>query len=229
MAISSANISWFGPNQTGSPTNSFVYGFSSTLAQGSQPSQGGLSGTQSRQLLGIATLTLDGTTTTGLTANFIDGVQIPFTTVLFAPVLSVAAPATINGVANQAVYSGVGAYGQLAVGKSVTFAGFSNAGNNGTFTVVALTTSTIQVLNASSVAETNPAGTVSFNQATGAHVAGAFITRSLYSFNDVLDTAANTISVTETSVTQTGVVFSISSAGTTGQTLSVLVELIPNK
>src|SRR6266850_7270759 len=121
MAIAPANVVWYGPS----------------LAQGQVQSQGGLSGSQSRVLTGIATFIGDGAATTS-TLNWIDGVQKPFQTIQLLPVLSVTAPATIGGVANQAVYSGVGAYGQLAKGQSITFAGFSNAGNNGTFTINAL-------------------------------------------------------------------------------------------
>jgi hypothetical protein len=219
MAIAAQNIKWFGqPVVTG-------------IAQGSLPSQGGISGGQSRSLVGVATFILDGATTTGLVANFIDGVQVPFKTVILLPVLSVTAPATIGGVANQAVYSGVGAYGQLAVGQSVTFAGFANAGNNGTFTINALTTSTIQVTNASSVAETNPAGTVAFNLVTGAAIGGTVVTRSLANASGVADTAAGTIGITQppTTLSSTGVTFSISAAGSNLQTLSVLVELFPNQ
>lgn len=212
MANTTANVVWYGPS----------------FAQGQIQSQGGLSGSQSKAMTGIATTTLDGATGT-VNINWIDGVQKPFQTVIVAPVSSVTAPATINGVANQAVYSGVGAYGQLKVGQSVTFAGFATSANNGTFTVVALTTSTIQVLNASSVAETNPAATVSFNQATGALVAGALVARSVTSAAGVTDTAANTIAVTQiATITQTGAVCTLSANGSNTNTLSILVQLYPN-
>lgn len=219
MAISAQNVKWFGqPVTTG-------------VAQGTLPSQGGISGGQTRELTGVATFILDGATTTGLVANWIDGVQVPFKTVILLPVLSVTAPATIGGVANQAVYSGVGAYGQLAVGQSVTFAGFSNAGNNGTFTINALTTSTIQVTNSSSVAETNPAATVAFNLITGASIGGCYITRSLASATGVADTAAGTIGIVQpaTTLATTAGTFSITAAGSNLQTLSVLVKLYPNQ
>jgi hypothetical protein len=209
MANTTANVVWYGP----------------AAAQGQEQSQGGLSGSQSRAMTGIATTTLDGATGT-VNINWIDGVQKPFQTVILAPVLSVTAPATIGGVANQAVYSGVGAYGQLKVGQSVTFAGFTNAGNNGTFTINALTTSTIQVTNSSSVAETNPAATVAFNLATGALVAGAFAVRSVTSAAGVADTAANTIAVTQIgTITQTGAICTLSANGSNGNTLSILVQL----
>jgi len=212
MAIAPANVVWYGPS----------------LAQGQVQSQGGLSGSQSRVLTGIATFIGDGAATTS-TLNWIDGVQKPFQTIQLLPVLSVTAPATIGGVANQAVYSGVGAYGQLKVGQSVTFAGFTNAGNNGTFTINALTTSTIQVTNSGSVVETNPAATVAFNIATGTLVAASFATRAIVSAAGVSDTAASSITVTayQASQTQTGTPITFSAAPANLATISVLVELWP--
>lgn len=212
MAIAAQNVSWYGPQ----------------LAQGQNQSQGGISGSASRVLIGLATFIGDGASTTA-TLNWIDGVQKPFQTVILAPVLSVTAPATIGGVANQAVYSGVGAYGQLKVGQSVTFAGFSNAGNNGTFTVNALTTSSIQVTNAGSVAETNPAATVAFNMATGALVAGAQVARAIVGASGVPDTAANTVAVSVSAQTQTGATITFAPAPANLATCSVLVELFPNQ
>lgn len=214
MALTNLNVNWFGP----------------ALAQGQTQSQGGLSGTQSRVMTGIATITLDGAATTG-TLNWIDGIQKPFQTIQVLPLTSVTAPATIGGVANQAVYAGVGAYGQLRVGQSVTFAGYSNGGNNGTFTINALTTSTIQVTNSSSVAETNtPSATVSFNIATGALVASAIATRAVVSAAGVADTAATNLIVTNINqITQTGCAITISGAGSNGQTFSVLIQLFPNQ
>jgi hypothetical protein len=176
-----------------------------------------------RQLTGVASLILDGTLTTA-TINWIDGVQIPFQISLFIPVLSVTAPATIGGVANQAVYSGVGSYGQLRVGQSVTFTGFSNAGNNGTFTVNALTTSSIQVTNASSVAETNPAGTAKFIYPQGEAVVYATGNRAMTSASGVADTAPQTNTVVLSAFTQTGCTATFS-AGSAGQQLSIWVQI----
>lgn len=227
MAITAQNVQWFGQPTTGQQ-NSFVYGFPNTPAQGQIPSQGGLSGSQSKVLTGIATFTGDGATTTA-TLNWIDGVQKPFTSTVTIPVLSVTAPATIGGVANQAVYSGVGAYGQLKVGQSVTFAGFTNGGNNGTFTINALTTSTIQVTNASSVAETNPAATVAATPLWAALVAGAVVARSIVSFAGVADTAASSITVSIASQSQTGGTITFSAAPANGALCSVLVQLYPNQ
>lgn len=164
-------------------------GASFAFAQG-QISNNGLGGPASRDYEGIAVFTGDGATTSA-TLNYIDGVQQPFVNTLILPFLSVTAPATIGGVANQAVYSGVGSYGQLRVGQTVTFAGFSNAGNNGAFVINALATSSVQVTNASSVAETNPA-------ATGKVLVGPVLPvvlayRAGVSATNVADTASNTL------------------------------------
>ena len=213
MSLTAVNVTWFG----------------NTLAQGQTQAQGGISGSQSRVLTGIATFTGNaGTDTTG-TVNWIDGVQKPFQTIQFLPVLSAAAPVTINGVTNQAVYSGVGSYGQLKVGQSITIAGFATAGNNLTTTIVALTTSTIQVTNASAAAETNPAATLSFNNATGALVAGAFASRSVTSAAGVADTGAITTTAAISSITQTGAIVTLGAASVNGQTYSVIIQLFPNQ
>src|SRR6266404_8968436 len=218
MAMTAGNLILFGP----------------ATAQGQEQSQGGLSGTQSKPITGIATLIGDGAATSGV-VNWIDGVQKPFQTVQLLPVLSVTAPATIGGVANQAVYSGVGAYGQLAKGQSITFAGFSNAGNNGTFTINALTTSTIQVTNSGSVVETNPAATVAFNIVTGALVAGPYVTRAVVGATGATDTAAATLIVIANTITQTGCLITFqlpngtATAPANGATISLLVMLYPNQ
>jgi hypothetical protein len=216
MAISAVNATWAG--QTGISTGELL-------------SQGGLTGSAAKALYGVGTFILDGATTTGLTLNFIDGVQVPFKQTGIIQLQSVTAPATINGVANVAIYSGVGAMGQLRVGQSITTAGFSNSGNNSTTLVVlSITTNSFSAVNASSVAETNPAGTASFTLVQGAAgPAAAYLVRSVYGpFNNVLDTAANTIQVTLTAITPTGVTFTISAAGTSLQTLSVAIELFPS-
>ncbi len=138
----------------------------SYLGQPSSPAQGqiinsGLGGPLAGALVGIGTAVLDGAATT-FTLNWIDGSQKIFQRPqVVIPVLSVTAPATIGGVANQAVYSGVGSFGQLRVGQSVTIAGFATSANNVTATINAVSTSSIQITNASSVAETNPQASVS--------------------------------------------------------------------
>ena len=186
------------------------------------------SGILGQQLYGIGTAVLDGAATT-FTLNWIDGVQKLFTRQVVTSVLSVTAPATIGGVANQAVYSGVGSYGQYRVGQTVTFAGFSNSANNGAFTITALTTSSIQVTNASSVAETNPQATAAVNSGSAipvvANVGGNV--RCLVSANNVLDTAAAATTAIMSAVSATGCTVTISAAGSAAQTLSVFVQLTP--
>lgn len=119
----------------------------------------GLGGPLSKQLWAFGTIIND-TTASGTTCpiGYIDGVASLGKQVVLS-FQSVTAPATINGVANQAIYSTVAGASQVPVGASITFAGFTNAGNNTTVTVVAVTATGIQVLNASAVAETNPAAT----------------------------------------------------------------------
>lgn len=210
MAIPAVNTTWLGQ---------------SSLAQG-QIYGNNATGSQNEVLIGGGTAILDGATTS-FTANFIDGVQSLFKNTQVLSVSSVAAPVTIGGVANQAVYSGVGAYGQLRVGQSITFAGFTNGGNNGTFTINALTTSSIQVTNPSSVAETNPQASLSFNY-QNRQVGGVLAARAVVGPSGVADTAANTVLITVGAVSQTGVALTLSAAGTNLQTCSYIIEVFPN-
>lgn len=216
MAISAVNLTYLNGPQNG---------VNSVAAQG-QVLGTNNGGPSSSIQYGLGTAILDGSSTT-FTLNWIDGVQKPFQRQIFVQLLSVAAPATINGVANQAVYSGVGSFGQFRIGQSVVFAGFTNSGNNGTFVITAINTSAIQVTNSSSVAETNPAGTASVT--VGPFLAAAFGGRALYgpAFPDVADTAANSITATFSAYTQTGCTVTLSAAGSAAQTLSVWAELIP--
>ena len=119
----------------------------------------GLGGPLSKQLWAYGTIIND-TTASGTTCpiGYIDGVASLGKQVVLA-FQSVTAPATINGTANQAIYSTVYGASEVPVGASVTFAGFTNSGNNGTFTVNAVSATGITVTNSSSVAETNPAAT----------------------------------------------------------------------
>jgi len=214
MAIPNVNIQWYGQ---------------SSIAQG-QIYGNNSSGPQNEVLIGIGTAVLDGTLTT-FQLNWIDGVQSPYKTTVVLGLSSAAAPVTIGGVANQAVYSGVGAYGQLRVGGSITIAGFTNAGNNGTFVINALTTSTIQVTNSSSVAETNPQASLSFNYGSR-FVASFQASRAIVNAAGVADTAASTITVVPGGaggLNQQGGAVTISAAGTNLQTLSSVVELFPNQ
>jgi hypothetical protein len=117
------------------------------------------SGPKAKTLYAIGTIIND-TSASGTTSpiGYIDGIQTLGKTVVLN-FQSVTAPATINGQANTAVYSTTGPAGSVPVGASVTFAGFTNAGNNGAQTVTSVNASSISVVNASSVAESNPAAT----------------------------------------------------------------------
>lgn len=124
------------------------------------------SGPKAKTLYAYGTLVASSSTfstTTAATVNFIDGVQTFGVTSVLA-LQSVTAPATINGTANTAIYSTVYGVNKIHVGDSVVIAGFTNSGNNGTFTVTEVTSSGFYVVNSSSVAETNPAATVSDTQ-----------------------------------------------------------------
>lgn len=185
----------------------------------------GTSGPLAKTLTGIGTAVLDGATLT-FVVNFIDGVnkiaQIP----VFIALQSVTAGATINGVANQSQYSGVGAFGQLKVGQSVTIAGFATAANNGTFTVTKVTSSYVQVTNAGpSVAETNYAATLSFQY--GPSVQAVRISRTGAGFTGVADTAASTVTGFGVSAfTNTSFTVGFLGAGSNAQTASFVFDVI---
>jgi len=110
------------------------------------------SGPLAKTLVATAVVTGDSSSTSS-TINLIDGIQKIAQYPITIPFTNVTAPATIGGVANQAVYSGIGATTQLAVGASIVFSGFSNGGNNGTFTINVISTNSVTVTNASSVLE----------------------------------------------------------------------------
>lgn len=178
------------------------------------------SGAKSKTLYATGVIT-NGNTTTAATNSpigFIDGIQSVQQQVTI-PVLSVTAAATIGGTANQAVYSGVGAYGQLAVGQSITFAGFSNSGNNGTFTINALTTSTIQVTNSSSVAETNPQASLLWNKGAIPIAVDVYIAGTAADTLAAVTAAMATPGVFPTALSGTGFTINYSAFATTAQTV----------
>src|SRR5882724_6138828 len=133
--------------------NGYIGGPATNVAQGQiyNQSPGGPGGSV---ITGIGTSTTDGSLS--FTLNFIDGTQSLGQYQVLLPLQSVTAGATIGGVANQSIYSGVGSFGQLRVGQTLVVAGFSTAANNGSFVITAVFTSAVQVTNAGpSVAETN--------------------------------------------------------------------------
>lgn len=132
---------------------------------GQGPSGGGqriadqTSGPKAKTLYGVGTL-LSGSDATTAAVNFIDGTQ-SLGEVIITSLQSVAAPVTLNGVANQAFYAGNKGATQFQVGQSAVIAGFTTAANNVTATVNVVTSTGFYVTNASSVAETNGAATAS--------------------------------------------------------------------
>src|SRR5208337_883694 len=119
-------------------------------------------GPKSKTLYGYGVLkaaTSTGTTITSSNVGWIDGVQTLGKTIVLQ-VQSVDAPITYLGTANVAFYHSVQGDGQVAVGDSVTIAGFATVANNTTATVLYVITGAIGVSNSSSVAETNPAATL---------------------------------------------------------------------
>lgn len=199
--------------------------FGST-AQGQLNSQGGISGAQSKSIIMQGTAVLDGSLT-AFTANFIDGTQKLFQKTVVIGATNITAPATIGGVANQSVISGVGAFGALAVGASVTIAGFANSANNGVFTVNVVTTSSITVTNSSAVAETNnPSATVTAN--IGGRVLSIDGSRAAFNAAGVADTATASIYVAGVStITDATALVTISAAGSNATNLSFLLQIFP--
>src|SRR6266576_2447307 len=147
----------------------------------------GIGGSVGSVLTGIGTATTDGSL--AFTLNFIDGTQALGQYNVVVPLQSATAAATINGVANQVQYSGVGSMGQFKVGQSFVTAGFSNAGNNATSTITQVTSSYVQVTNSGGVAETNfsATGTVTL----GRKVVAVRAVHSALSFAGVADSATN--------------------------------------
>lgn len=133
---------------------------------GNGPSGGGqiiadqTSGPKAKTLYAVGTL-LSGNDATTAAVNFIDGTQSLGKQVLLQ-LQSVDAPVTYQGTANVAFYHSTGADSQLAVGTSVTIAGFTTSANNVTASVLFVTASSFGVSNASSAAEVNPAATATW-------------------------------------------------------------------
>ncbi len=203
----------------------------SYLGQPSSPAQGqivnsGLGGPLAGALVGIGTAVLDGAATT-FTLNWIDGSQKIFQRPTVVVSLSSAtAAATINGVTNQTVYTGVGAMTQFRVGQTLVTTGFSNAGNNASSVITAISTSTIQVTNSGGVAETTAQGSGLVNQgAVLPAITFGANQRVLVSAANVADTAAVATTAILSAVTATGCTVTISAAGSAAQTLSVLVPI----
>ncbi len=157
------------------------------VAQGQIYNQGTASSLGS-VLTGIGTSTTDNSGA-AITLNFIDGTQSLGQYNVVVSLQSATAAATINGVANQVQYSGVGAMGQFKVGQTFVTAGFSNSGNNASSTITAVTSSYVQVTNSGGVAETNYSATGTVT--VGRKVVAVRAVHSALSFAGVADSATN--------------------------------------
>jgi hypothetical protein len=138
--------------------------------------------------------------------------------------LTLANPAAIaethagTAQAGTAAYHSTSADSSIAVGDSVVIAGFNNSANNGTFTVIATSATTVTVNNPSAVAETNPAATLSDVQngtpvAVMATVSGGTQQATAY------------VGATVSTITSTGFTLVYSGAGTAGKTLNIVATL----
>lgn len=176
--------------------NGYIGGPDTRVATGQIYNQG-TGGPGGSVITGIGTSVTDNTGAS-VTLNFIDGVQPLGQYQLVLPLQSVTAGATIGGVANQSIYSGVGSFGQLRAGQTLVVAGFANAANNGSFVITAVFTSAVQVTNAGpSVAETNFAATGSVT--LGRKVVAVRAFHSALSFAGVADAGTAAIGVLSTS------------------------------
>src|SRR5258708_1559734 len=149
MANTAINMNVASNGYLGQPVSSVATG---------QIYSSGLGSPLTSTLTGIGTSTVDGATAT-IQINFIDGTQKLSQVQVVVPLQSATAAATINGVANQTIYSGIGSFGQFKVGQTFVTAGFANAGNNASSVITAVTTNSVQVTNSGGVAETNFAAT----------------------------------------------------------------------
>ncbi len=198
MANTAINMNAAGNGYLGQPATSVATGQIYNL---------GIGGSVGSVLTGIGTSTTDGSL--AFTLNFIDGTQALGQYNVVVPLQSATAAATINGVANQVQYSGVGSMGQFKVGQSFVTAGFSNAGNNATSTITQVTSSYVQVTNSGGVAETNFSATGTVTQ--GRKVVAVRATRSALNFAGVADTS-----------TQVGAIVGVSSITNKGCVITVV-------
>jgi hypothetical protein len=166
MSIANVNLSYIGQPKP---------------AAGGQILANNNQGPLARTLVGLATIVLDGAATTG-TINYIDGTQT-FGKTIILPVQSVGASTgttpslVLTAVAassgGNAVYTGTitGGASNGLVGLTFTVAGFVNPSNNGVFTAVASTATTLTLNNPNAIAETHAAtaqaGVAAYNSVFG--------------------------------------------------------------
>jgi hypothetical protein len=140
------------------------------------------------------------------------------TTLTLANANAIAETHAATAQAGIAQYNSVFGDGQVQIGDTVVIAGFTNAGNNGTFTVTAVGSSSVTVNNLAAVAETNPAATLSDVQnatplAVTVNVSGG--TQEATAF----------VAAAVSTITATGFTYVLSANGTAAKTLNLLTTL----
>lgn len=174
-------------------------------------------GPKAKTLYGYGVAANGNTTTAANSApvGFIDGVQSLGKQVILQ-LQSVDAPITYLGTANTAFYHSVQGDGQVKIGDSVVIAGFTNSGNNGTFTVTYVITGAVGVTNSGSIAEVNPAGSLSDVTAATPVWVDVFIAGNSSDTAAVLAVAAGDLFASN--VTNTGFTLNWAALATTAQT-----------
>lgn len=140
------------------------------------------------------------------------------TTVTLANAFAVAETHAGTAQAGQASYHSTGADSSIIVGDSVVIAGATNAGNNGTFVVIATTAFSVIVNNLAAIAETNPAMTLSDVQngtpvAVAVNVSGGTQQATAY------------VGISVSTITATGFTYVLSATGTAAKTINVVASL----
>jgi hypothetical protein len=140
------------------------------------------------------------------------------TTLTLANPNAVAATQAATAQAGFAVYNSVFGDGQVRAGDSVTIAGFTNAANNGTFTVISAGSSSVTVNNLAAVAETNPAATLSdTTNATPLAIA--------LNVTGGTQPAAAYVGIDVSTITKTGFTYVLSANGTAANTLNLVATI----
>lgn len=199
MSISAVNLTYVGQGATAGGQEIANYG----------------PGPLAKEVVGYGTATLDGSSTS-FVVNFIDGNQNLAQTPKILQLLSATAASGGNTILTTS-----GPATQVALGTSITTAGFTNSANNGTFTVKAVSTNTITVNNGSAVAETNPSATLTYQY--GPAILGVSVSRMGASTDTA---AASTTVYPSNNLTNATVTLNISAAGSNAQLLSFLMRII---
>lgn len=161
-------------------------------------------------------------TVTGFVNSVNNGVWIA--TASSATTLTLANPNAIAETHAGAAQGGTAAYhstsadSSIVVGDSVTIAGNTNSANNGTFTVLATSATTVTVNNLAAVAETNPAATLSDVQ-NGTPVAVAV------NISGGTQQATAYVGLSVSTITSTGFTYVLSATGTAAKTINIVASL----